>query len=361
MTGQRTPNPGPNPTAALRPMLKPGLRRVWRDPETVQFGVDPQTAVVVPGVDDQVEAFLLSLDGRRTRAEVLAACLLPPDQATALLDHLTSAGVLDDAAAVSAPLARTLRARRERLHPELAALVLQQTAPGDAARAFQTRRRSTVRIEGLGRLGAVLALLLDASGFDRVELVDGRPVRQVDVHPGGHRSVDVDQPRDRALQDRLGHDRLRGTARRTPGRGRADLVVLAGLDHVRGRAQALTAAGQPHLLLDVVEDVGRLGPLVVPGATACLTCLDHHRTDRDRAWPRILAQLTGAAGDHSSAVTVAATAAAATWHITSWLAGGRPPSIDAELTVRPPHGLTQQHPYQPHPACGCGWQQSATA
>ena len=37
-----------------------------------------------------------------------------------------------------------------------------------------------------------------------------------------------------------------------------------------------------------------VGPLVLPGATPCLTCLDLHRVDRDRGWPVVAAQLGGA-------------------------------------------------------------------
>jgi hypothetical protein len=33
-----------------------------------------------------------------------------------------------------------------------------------------------------------------------------------------------------------------------------------------------------------------VGPFVVPGRTACLRCLDLHRTDGDPAWPLLLEQ-----------------------------------------------------------------------
>ena len=347
------PPPGPE----FRPILKPGLRRLWRDPHTVQFGADPDTAVVVPDVDDRVAEFLLTLDGRWTRSQAVAASGLPHDTADALLDHLVGAGVVDDAAAVSAPFGRTLKARRERLGPELASLTLAHTDPGAGSRAFLARRRTRVRVEGLGRLGAALTLLLDACGFDQLDLLDGEPVREVDVLPGGHRGSDVDQPRDRALSERLHHPPTRKSER--PPTHSPALVVLAALPDVRVRARALVNAGQPHLVVDVVEGVGRLGPLVVPGQTACLTCTDHHRTDRDPAWPRLMAQLSGPEPTVAPAVVVAATAAMAAFHITCWSDGGRPPSVDAELSVRPPDGLVRQHDYPPHPSCGCNWQQQA--
>ena len=49
----------------------------------------------------------------------------------------------------------------------------------------------------------------------------------------------------------------------------------------------------PHLAVSAGEAIGMVGPLVLPGSTACLRCLDLARADRDPAWPLILAQLAG--------------------------------------------------------------------
>lgn len=47
----------------------------------------------------------------------------------------------------------------------------------------------------------------------------------------------------------------------------------------------------PHLAVTLGDGVVTVGPLVVPGRTACLYCLHAHRRDADRAWPAIAAQL----------------------------------------------------------------------
>ena len=49
--------------------------------------------------------------------------------------------------------------------------------------------------------------------------------------------------------------------------------------------------GITHLPVVLDEDRVRIGPLVIPGVTPCLTCLDLNRTDWDRAWPALLPQL----------------------------------------------------------------------
>lgn len=44
---------------------------------------------------------------------------------------------------------------------------------------------------------------------------------------------------------------------------------------------------QPHLLVNFVGDTILLGPLVVPGETACLNCLYLHRKDLNSLWPAV--------------------------------------------------------------------------
>ncbi len=113
---------------------------------------------------------------------------------------------------------------------------------------------------------------------------------------------------------RLGHPGAGAppAARRgAPGRGRRpDLAVLAGSyppelpgTLVTGRVAHLTAAAS--------EAIGVVGPLVVPGQTACLSCVDMARTDRDPAWPLILAQVSGRTAHPPACAAVLAAAVAA--------------------------------------------------
>ncbi len=49
--------------------LVPGLRRLWRDRQTVQFGTDPRRAVVLEFADPALARVLDLLDGSRTGVE----------------------------------------------------------------------------------------------------------------------------------------------------------------------------------------------------------------------------------------------------------------------------------------------------
>lgn len=76
-------------------------------------------------------------------------------------------------------------------------------------------------------------------------------------------------------------------------RDAATLVILAhGLVHpaVIGR---LMADDVPHLPIVIAPDGAEVGPRIVPGQTACLSCRAAHRRDADPTWPTIAAQLVG--------------------------------------------------------------------
>jgi len=95
---------------------------------------------------------------------------------------------------------------------------------------------------------------------------------------------------------------------------RPDLAILVGRPSMDLRADLMNRQ-VPHLAASADEAIGIVGPLVVPGRSACLRCLDWTRTDRDPAWPLILAQLAGRppeplACDAPLAAAVAAHAAA---------------------------------------------------
>lgn len=49
--------------------------------------------------------------------------------------------------------------------------------------------------------------------------------------------------------------------------------------------------GTPHLPIAFLPGGADVGPLVIPGETACLACLAAHDSDRDAAWPVIATQL----------------------------------------------------------------------
>jgi hypothetical protein len=213
--------------------------------------------------------------------------------------------------------------------------------------------------------------MLAAAGVGRVRVSDPGTVSVRDVAPAGAGVADVGQPRDlvsRRTLHRIGHRQRRPTVFPGPTPGptpeptpasRPDLVIV--VEHAvadAGAAGSLLAADIPHLSVVVGEAGATVGPLVVPGSGPCLRCLDLHRTDRDPAWPQVLAQLLsgrpGAGPEESSCASL--TAALACLQALGQLDGvRRPAAVAATLEVELPDGLISRRDWPAHPACGCHW------
>lgn len=75
-------------------------------------------------------------------------------------------------------------------------------------------------------------------------------------------------------------------------RGGAGVVVLAA-HHVLSphRVAPWIADDVPHLPVILLDQAAVVGPLVVPGRTPCLRCVDEHRMDADPAWAAVGPQL----------------------------------------------------------------------
>lgn len=363
------------PVHTMIPRMKPAFRRGWRDLNTVQFGMTPAHALTLGPVDTATGSFLDLLNGTRglpLLREEARRMDLPDGHVDTLVGRLARAGLVDDARG-GGPAAEALREDKEvldRLAPDLASLSLTTSEPGDAMRLLAARRSLRVQVRGAGRVGVVLAALLSGAGVGEVDVRDGGRVEPGDVAPGGLPATSVGDRRDLTARRAVSA----AAPGRTPRQGsratvEADdpgysLVVLAPRDDVDVHAPApatgepLVRTGTPHLYAGVVEATGVVGPLVLPGETGCAGCLHETRADRDRTWPRLVAQwrsgsrrLPARPCDLALAMTVAGLAAA---HALAFLDGRVPSSVGARWEVSLP-GLTwHARPVRPHPACPCG-------
>jgi hypothetical protein len=138
---------------------------------------------------------------------------------------------------------------------------------------------------------------------------------------------------------------------------RPDLLVLTGPQHPELPA-ALVSAGIPHLAVTAAEAIGTVGPLVLPGRSACLRCLDLARADRDPAWPMILAQVAGRAPEPPAfdVTLAAAVAAQAAAQVLAYIDRANLPAAVANGTLELvlPGWQWQRRSWQPHARCGCG-------
>ncbi|MBQ0828313.1 TOMM precursor leader peptide-binding protein [Streptomyces tagetis] len=358
----------------MHPMVKPALRRGWRDLSTAQFGMTPAHALALGPLDGATGSFLDLLNGTRGTdllREEGRRMDLPDGHVDRLLERLTRAGLLDDARG-GGPAADALRERGEvldRLRPDLASLSLTTTEPGDAIDRLAARASLRVRVRGAGRVGTLLASVLAGAGVGEVDVRDGGCVEPWDVAPGGLPAEAVGDRRDEAARRAV----RRAAPARPPRRSTAtppeddgpgfSLVVLAPRDDLAVHAPdplgatSLMASGTPHLYAGVVEGTGVVGPLVLPGETGCAGCLQADRAERDPLWPRLVAQWRSGgqqqvrACDLALATAVAGLAAA---HALAFLDGRTPSGAGARWEVALPGLEWQTRPVPGHPACPCG-------
>jgi ThiF family len=346
----------------MRPVLKSGLVRLWRDSETLQVGVHPRRGVAFTGAGHAAAAVLSVLDGSRDRAGVLAAAAvrgISPETADRVLALLAAAGALND---FPPPARRALPADvHARLAPELATASLTHKDSDGGVTAIVRRRLAHVRVHGGGRIGSSIATLLAASGVGRVTCQDPRPADPADAAPAGLAVADSGAAREHgaaAAVRRVAPD----TRTDDDDRSQPDIAVLTE-DFDQPLAETLMSRRIPHLVATAGEAVGIVGPLVVPGRSACLRCLSLARRDRDPAWPLIAAQLAvnrplTPACDAVLATAVAAHAAAQVLAFVDRIGPGSAVT-NGTLELVLPDWRWRRRTWPVHGECGCGTNNTA--
>jgi hypothetical protein len=217
-------------------------------------------------------------------------------------------------------------------------------------------------VYGAGRVGAQVVTLLAAAGVGHLCVVDPGTARRRDLAPGGLGWEQVGRRRDegavevaRRVAPGVNAWPGREAAQLGDGARRPDLVVLAPVGPLDGvLVRELTGLGIPHLLAAASEGVGSVGPLVVPGRTACLGCLDLVRRDRDPEWPLVTASAGGfPAGEIACGTVLSALVAAYTsGHALAFADGRESRVIGASLDVLP-DWRWRRRSWNPHPHCDC--------
>ena len=343
----------------MRPILKPGLGRVWLDANTLQLGRGQHSRV--HQLDHAQRQLLEALDGTRDTESLLSygeRLGLTSDRAITLITRLALDGALDDAALPTPGLARLSVAERSRLGPVVSALGLRNGLPGSGARALERRALQHAAVHGLGLIGAHVARQLAAAGLGVVRPVDPNPAEHADTGPGALEPAQVGKRRQEAVCRAIQRDTPSTRVAPSFPTRRPDLVVVAPVERYPVEIfDTLSSAGVPHLLVRPTEDEVLVGPLVLPGRTPCVHCADLQLSERDPSWPQFLAQFgTPRPGELPPADTSLALLAAAyaVQHALTYLDGGEPPVLGAVLSLRPPDALPVRIEIKPHSSCTCG-------
>ncbi len=343
----------------------------------MQFGTDPDHAVVLEGLHEDEVSALQALDGTR---EVPAVLRSPSGQD--LLDLLLGHGLVVDAGdpVTLSPPVRALLAH------DAQALLRTASPPQQGYAALARRRAAHLFVVGRGELPSALAAQLRHAGVGTVrqgfEVADdweqvhagpaGGPAGGAAGGPaggaaGGPAGGAAGGPAGGAAGGSAGgaaRHGTRSTSARSPGPdGRSAstvpaLVVLVGSYALDAAAAGpWRARGIPVLpvVLHGLEAV--VGPVVVPEGP-CLRCLDLARSDLDPGWPALLGQLVparvGAGPDVSGETTLMGLATSMTAMVALAVLDGQVLPVGRSLEVSLPWPRVRQRQWEVHPRCGCG-------
>jgi bacteriocin biosynthesis cyclodehydratase domain-containing protein len=337
-------------------VLLPALRRLWRDPNRLQIGTEPGRAVLLELAEPACARLLDLLDGSHTEAELVREAARTGIAATdirAVLAALRRAGYVVDAHALH--LAGLVEPARRRLDGEAVALALRgRRRARPPAAALRRRHAAHVLVTGASQLAVPIAAVLGSAGVGHLD-PDVCGVTTIDdAAPAGLLPADAYRPRGVAAADAV--RRVAPEAELGPlPRARVTFAVLVG-DAAPATLTALAYSRRrlPHLAVTVRDATVVVGPLVRPGQSPCLNCLDLHRRDRDPAWPVLAAQLhTGPDTPTAlAATTVLASAAFAAEEVLTHIDGGRPTTLGATVEITGP-GQDRRRRWTQHPRCGC--------
>lgn len=286
----------PHPGLPERPVLRPGLAVTRHDDHHLQVGIDPPQRVVVPDLPEVRRLLDALVHGRQPPR--------PDEQTWPVLRRLCEADLLVDADALTASTAQA---------PVAARAAWAQFGPGAGAR-LAARASTRIAITADDEVHAGAARLLRDSG---VGVVDEGEGETADVWLIAHRGE-------------------------TP----------------RASADHLVRDGIPHLLVSGALGSVHLGPFVLPGATACLRCLDAHRAEVDPRRPLVVEQVTSRPPPvHHDPALHALALAWAVRDLLRFVEGDQPSTWSTSFEIGPvaaPVGRT----WTRHPHCGCSWDES---
>jgi hypothetical protein len=315
---------------STQPRLQPHRRPLRRLSGGLQFGLEPG-GVVLDGLSPAEMAFIESLDGTSSRAALVASGVvlgIDPDRALALLDLLERLGVLVGAPA-RLDCAGAPPGSSDLMRPDADALAAAYTR-GDGYAVLARRRERFAVVDGHGPLARAVAGLLRRAGVGRVW--------------SGRYAADAASQAGPPLAE---------------GPARPDIVLLVAAGAVEaGRGEPWRRAGIAHLPVVLSAETALVGPVVRPGRSACLLCMDLTRAQLDPAWPSLLAQVMPAGVAYAAPVegetTLASLAASAAAMMALARLDGQDPSLGVSVEARLPSPATVQRHWPAHPRCSCG-------
>lgn len=323
---------------------------IVRTPDEVQIGAEEPRRVLLINAPPEAAPVLSGLDGSAPVGAVLAAHDADPLVWHALLEQLLSAGLL--VAVGGEPTGPSPGAGH--LSQERIGLV-HRHGQAAAGRILQARRDALVVVRGDSAAASLVATLIAAAGIGHVHHDPARAGPAVIGRRIGSRDEPADRRRAGPSADpavRAANPSVR-THRPAPHQSPA-VVVLAG-DAVPDLGVAATLVQQrlPHLSVLTLAGRAVVGPLVLPGRSSCLGCMNRHRSDADPGWPVVARTLARQAPRAPVAISAMAAAFAAGQILDLVDGTGTPVTVNGSIEWTAQGLSGRRRSWPEHPDCGC--------
>lgn len=167
----------------------------------------------------------------------------------------------------------------------------------DGETVLIARAGRSVHLEDISRSGLVIAQGLAAAGVGHLVSHDEKQVTGADLGPTGYPSQLLGRPRVDALRTLLAaspNKALVSTGKKLLEKQlqKMDCAVLVSHQAIEPRRYApWVSRDVPHIVVSFDSQFASVSPLIIPGQTACLFCLELMRTDQDAQWPVLASQL----------------------------------------------------------------------
>lgn len=335
----------------MRLRLHPDVVVAWRNPGCVQIGLGSDRGLILDDLTPDGEALLAGLRSGEHSLDSLRALAaergLPGREVDRLVDALREQGAI-----LAEPVVPLLRTRAHLL-PVARAATLRH--PGvDGWTLVHARLAARILLVGTAYFGSRLARMLVSAGIGEVGVHDRRPVSARDLAEGEvYLPSDLGRPRHQVLAERVPGVIPHADAVTT----NADLVVLIGAGALEPMVwDPYLRTDTTHLPLLLGERDVVVGPLVRPGQTCCLRCLDLFRADRDPAWPTVAVQAAHHRfGPRDPLLLDLACVTAAAQLLLLVDEPGRASLDGVSLEVGLDDPVPTLRRWPAHPRCGCTW------
>jgi hypothetical protein len=331
-----------NRRLAPTPRLKSGTSRITR-PDGVYIGAGERAILLQ---SNGAAAITSLLDGSNTRVDIAAKTGAPKERIEQILIALENAGLLDrdfQECAFTPAIA-------ERMIPELSAIAFRPHVNDGGGSLLAKRQKQRVLLHGGDRVGMTIATTLAASGVGQVQVVDDGQIAPVDVFGSSVRFTEVGASRQAVADQRI---REAAPVEAPIILGPPDLIILT-KPPMPEEVMDLGLTGTTHLVIDIDPDSATVGPLVIPGSTACTRCIALRKVDHDRHWGAVeMVKLNRRV--LPSALLAQLTASHASAQALLFLDSGTCTAVDTTLHLSLSDGFIRPRSWKVHPLCGCSW------